>query len=77
MLPDDPEPGTPRADYCGAIDHGAPWVAALVALLIAAAAQRLVRNRGWTAVAGVTAILSLVCVALAVTAGALESASTI
>ena len=72
-----PDPGTPRADYCAVVDHGTPWLAALLALVIAVPAVSAVRRQGWAAVATVTALLWLVCLVVGVTAGALTSARTI
>jgi hypothetical protein len=72
-----PEPGTPRSDYCGVVDQGVPWLAALVAGLLTGSALLLVRRWGATAVAVVTVLLCLACLAVPIVAGSLESAYTI
>jgi hypothetical protein len=72
-----PEPGTPRADYCGVVDQGVPWLAALVAGLLAGPALLLVRRWGASAIAVVTVLLCLACLAVPIVAGSLDSAYTI
>jgi hypothetical protein len=72
-----PEPGTARADYCGVVDHGVPWLAALVAGILTGSALLLVRRCGPPAVAVVTVLLCLACLAVPIVAGSLESGYTI
>jgi hypothetical protein len=72
-----PEPGTPRADYCRAVDRGVPWLAGLAALAVAVPVLLVVRRWGAATVSVVTILLCAACLALAVVAGALESAYTI
>jgi hypothetical protein len=72
-----PEPGTPRANYCGVVDRGVPWLAGLATLALTAPVLLLVRRRGAATVAVVAVLLCTACLVLAVVAGALESAYTI
>jgi hypothetical protein len=72
-----PEAGTPRASYCDAADHGAPWLAVLVAAVVATSALALCRRRGPRAVGLVTALLVLACVGLPIVAASLDAAHTV
>jgi hypothetical protein len=72
-----PEPGTPRANYCGVVDRGVPWLAGLATLALTVPVLLLVRRCSAATVTAAAMLLCLACLALVVVAGALESAYTI
>ncbi len=72
-----PDPGTPRADYCGAIDDGAsPALIVLAAVGIVALAGIALRRRPWWA-ALIAGLVLLAVAADAVLASSLTFAYTI
>jgi hypothetical protein len=72
-----PDPGTPRAGFCGAVDVGVPWVAALIAGGVAAVGLWATRGRDQRWSIGVAIVLWVVSGAVVIAAAMLPAALTI